>query len=174
MVTKFTIADKEKKAIFYLEETAFLGVRKIAKKVAQDCKLVTGREYDVKPGLPLEKEEADCIIAATIEKSAYLEKLEAQGRIDLSKVRGKREVYCFTILEKKEQEAHNTLVIAGSDKRGTIYGLFHLSELLGVSPWVYFADVMPKKQETVMLTDEVNVVSKEPSVKFSGFFITDN
>ncbi len=167
------ISKQEKKASFYLEETAFLGVRKIAKKVAQDCKLVTGKEYEVKTGLPLEIEEQDCIIAATIGKSAYLEELEAQGRIDLSKVRGKREVYSFTILKKQEQEAHNTLVIAGSDKRGTIYGLFHLSELLGVSPWVYFADVMPRKQETVVLTEEVNMVSKEPSVKYRGFFIND-
>ena len=146
------ISKQEKQASFYLEETAFLGVRKIAQKVAQDCKLVTGKEYEVKTGIPLETEEQDCIIAATIGKSAYLEGLEAQGRIDFSEVRGKREVYSFTILKKQEQEAHNTLVIAGSDKRGTIYGLFHLSELLGVSPWVYFADVLPRKQEMVVLT----------------------
>ncbi len=64
-------------------------------------------------------------------------------------------------------------MIAGSDKRGTIYGLFHLSELLGVSPWVYFADVLPVKRDTVILTQAVNTVSKEPSVKYRGFFIND-
>ena len=47
------ISKQEKQASFYLEETAFLGVRKIAQKVAQDCKLVTGKEYEVKTGIPL-------------------------------------------------------------------------------------------------------------------------
>lgn len=169
----FTIAKKEKRALFYLEETAFSGVRKIAYKVAQDCKLVTGKEYEVKTGLPSQEETQDCIIAATVGKSVYLDKLEEQGRIDLSNVRGKSEVYCFALLEKQEKEVHSTLIIAGSDKRGTIYGLFHLSELLGVSPWVYFGDVMPKSQETVVLTEKVNIVSKEPSVKYRGFFIND-
>lgn len=169
----FMIAGQNKKAVFYLEEEAFSGVRKIAEKVAQDCKLVTGWDYEIKTGIPGADEERDCIIAGTVGNSAYLEELARQGRIDLSNVRGKREVYSFNILEKQSDETHQTLVIAGSDKRGTIYGLFHLSELLGVSPWVYFGDVMPKKQETVELTEAVNMVSKEPSVRYRGFFIND-
>lgn len=169
----FIIAEQKKRAVFYLEKTAFSGVGKIVQKVAWDCKLVTDKDYEIRTGIPQITEEEDCIITATVGKSAYLEELEAQGRIDLDSIRGKREVYSFTILEKQEKEAHSTLVIAGSDKRGTIYGLFHLSELLGVSPWVYFADVLPKKQETVVLTESVNMISKEPSVKYRGFFIND-
>lgn len=111
----------------------------------------------------------DCIIAGTIGHNTTLDTLAEEGRLNLSRVRGKREVYHFGIIERKETEAHRTLVIAGSDKRGTIYGLFHLSELLGVSPWVYFADVLPVKRDTVILTQAVNTVSKEPSVKYRGF-----
>ncbi|HEX3023096.1 MAG TPA: glycosyl hydrolase 115 family protein [Lachnospiraceae bacterium] len=64
-------------------------------------------------------------------------------------------------------------MIAGSDKRGTIYGLFHLSECIGVSPLVDWSDVRPAKQEQVVLTEAVNMISRIPSVKYRGFFIND-
>ena len=67
----------------------------------------------------------------------------------------------------------SALVIAGSDKRGTIYGLFYLSEKLGVSPLVNWNHVLPKRREYVILTEKDSFVSKEPSVKYRGFFIND-
>ena len=65
------------------------------------------------------------------------------------------------------------LVIAGSDKRGTIYGLFNLSERLGVSPLVDWCDVKPQRKNEVKLAGDLKYVSKEPSVRFRGFFIND-
>ena len=65
------------------------------------------------------------------------------------------------------------LVIAGSDKRGTIYGMFRLSELCGVSPLIYWGDVVPQKKDTVILPIGDGIVSKEPSVRYRGFFIND-
>ena len=60
------------------------------------------------------------------------------------------------------------LVIVGSDKRGTIYGLLHISEMMGISPWVWWADVLPEKQSRVILPgSECNIISKEPSIKYS-------
>lgn len=167
---KFVLAEGKRQACFCIEESALSGVRKIAQKVMKDAWLVTGRDYEMKTGVPAEQVQVDCIMTATIGYSAYLEELEAEKKIDLSNVKGKREVYSFQIIE---EELRQTLVIAGSDKRGTIYGLFHLSELLGVSPWVYFADVKPARKESVILTEKVNMVSKEPSVKYRGFFIND-
>lgn len=164
------ISREDRQAIFYIEEQAYSGVRKIMQKVMGDVTLVTGKDCQLVVGQPDKQETSDCVIAATVGKSAYLEQLQQEGRLDLSCVRGKREVYSFQVIEEGE---HHTLVIAGSDKRGTIYGLFHLSELLGVSPWVYFADVTPAKKEEVVIADACNMVSKEPSVKYRGFFIND-
>ena len=65
------------------------------------------------------------------------------------------------------------LVIVGSDKRGTIYGMFALSEYLGVTPLVYFGDAAPAKCAAPVLGQEMETVSKEPSVRFRGFFIND-
>lgn len=171
--TVLTIADGARQAKIFAGAEEFSGVKKIARKVLNDLWLVTDRKYELAEGTPGEQEVCDCIIAGTIGHNTTLDTLAEEGRLNLSRVRGKREVYHFGIIERKETEAHRTLVIAGSDKRGTIYGLFHLSELLGVSPWVYFADVLPVKRDTVILTQAVNTVSKEPSVKYRGFFIND-
>ncbi|MDE7323497.1 MAG: glycosyl hydrolase 115 family protein [Lachnospiraceae bacterium] len=168
-----TIADGARQAKIFVSAEEYSGVKKIAQKVLNDLWIVTDRKYELTEGAPPEQEACDCIIAGTIGRSTVLDLMAKEGRLDLSQVRGKREVYSFGIIEKKGAEAHHTLVIAGSDKRGTIYGLFHLSELIGVSPWIYFADVMPDKKNQVILTEDVNTLSKEPSVKYRGFFIND-
>ena len=124
----------------------------------------------------------------------------------LKAVSGKRESYAFFLLdyplgaEEGPREAaqdcgtgspaaiETALVIYGSDKLGTIYGLFHLSELLGVTPYVYWGDADPVSYECITLATEPgtecaggrkkqvrveNFCSKEPSVKYRGFFIND-
>lgn len=112
------------------------------------------------------------VLVATCESSAMLDSFEQRGLIDLSDVRGKREVYgIFRV--KDTGSGTEFLVIAGSDKRGTIYGMFHISECIGVSPWVFFADAVPERRGEVILTDGVCKVSKEPSVRYRGFFIND-
>lgn len=65
-------------------------------------------------------------------------------------------------------------MVVGSDKRGTIYGLYHISEMIGVSPWVYWGDVVPEQQKETVLDDKkLTVTSKEPSVKYRGIFLND-
>lgn len=65
------------------------------------------------------------------------------------------------------------LLICGSDKRGTIYGMFALSEYIGVSPFSFWGDAEPARLERVILHQDIETVSKEPSVKYRGFFIND-
>ena len=163
---KFTIADGTKQAKIFVDQNEFPGVKRVARKVLGDLKLVTGRDYVLEEGMPDNRETCDCIIAGVIGNNTMIDMLAKEKRLDLSDVSGKYETYSFGIIERNESEEHQTLVIAGSDKRGAIYGLFHLSELLGVSPWVYFADVIPATQDSVILTEDVNMVSKEPSVKY--------
>ena len=116
---------------FIVEQSAYSGIIKIAEKVARDAELVTGKktEFLVKEGITEELLKATgevTVVAATIGKSAILEKEEIAKRIPLKSIKGKRECYCFAFPEKKERENPGLLIIAGSDKRGTIYGLFHL------------------------------------------------
>lgn len=156
---------------FYFEDTAFSGVKKIAEKVMHDIELVTGKapkkaSYEnIAPG-DLAALGEDAVVFGTVGNSAFINKLEKDGKVDLTEVRGKREVYLFKMID-------GVLVIAGSDKRGAIYGLFHLSELLGVSPLVDWCNILPVKNKDAEITEENDMISKEPSVRFRGFFIND-
>ena len=161
-----------------LEQSAFPGVIRVTEKVAHDVELVSGK----KPQILVEKEipetlessgEDWTIIAATKGKSSFLKKLEEAGSAELKELEQKRDCYAWIFPEIKNRTKSNLLVIAGSDKRGTIYGLFHLSEMLGVSPFVDWCGLMPPKQEKIELREDMACISKEPSVRYRGFFIND-
>lgn len=161
-----------------LEQSAFPGVIRVTEKVAHDVELVSGK----KPQILVEKEipetlessgEDWTIIAATKGKSSFLKKLEEAGSAELKELEQKRECYAWIFPEIKNRTKSNLLVIAGNDKRGTIYGLFHLSEMLGVSPFVDWCGLMPPKQEKIELREDMACISKEPSVRYRGFFIND-
>ena len=157
------------KNVFICDDNEFSGVKKIADKVCLDVERVTGVKPEVKPcGASTPLSNLACpIYFATLGKSPLAEKLAADNGLtaELSKITGKRECYIFAVRADR-------LIIIGSDKRGTIYGLFHLSELMGVSPLVDWAGVLPAHRDTVELEEGVTV-TKEPSVRFRGFFIND-
>ncbi len=158
-----------KDSVIVVDEKDWPGVFRVAGKVSGDFNRVFGSGKDAESVSFTDVNAlAGKIVAGCIGKSEIIAALEKDGLIDLSQVRGKNEVYLFTVVQIAGQD---TLVIAGSDKRGTIYGLFHISELMEVSPWVWFADVTPAKKDSVEVTG--TFISKEPSVKYRGFFIND-
>ncbi len=160
----------DNRIMFTYEAKSFPGVNKVAELVREDVYLVTGfRAGEYARGSKCK----NLIIFGTADRSDYLEELDKRGLIRLGDIRGKWETYSFQVVDNPFEGVDHALVIAGSDKRGTIYGLFHLSEVLGVSPFVNWNHCFPRKRKNVVLTDEVNVVSKEPSVKYRGFFIND-
>ncbi len=158
-------------ASILVETEEYEGVKKIAEKSAQDIYLVTG----VKPDIVTEKQEKsiNMVLYATVEKSKLIEQLHKQRKIHYELVKGKREVYGIQIVENPWEGTEKLLVVYGSEKRGTIYGIFALSELIGVSPLVFWGDATPQKREQIVLDDSIQCVSKEPSVKYRGFFIND-
>lgn len=160
-----------KGSLFYEEKDCFSGVKKIAARVREDMKAIFGKMPETVT--EAEKLGAYAVIYGTIGNSMILEQLEKEGKLSFAGISGKREVYLFQLVENPIPGVKCAVVIAGSDKRGTIYGLFHLSELIGVSPLSDWCDISPEKQESVILTEHDNRISKEPSVRFRGFFIND-
>ena len=154
---------RKQPAVFYLEPEAFPGVKRVAAKVAKDFETVCGaetgiveltgvpkaREQGNEPAGILAGQETAAVIAATVGHSPLLEELERQGNIDLNSVRGKWEVFTIRYIERPVKGLERALVVAGSDKRGTIYGLFQLSEMIGVTPFLYFGDVTPQKYDAI-------------------------
>jgi len=116
------------------------------------------------------------IIAGTFGANGneVINQLIDSGKIDVSNLKGRWESYQMQVVKNPLNGVSEALVIVGSDKRGTLYGMFHISEMMGVSPWVWWSDVKPTVQSNVVLPgEECNVVSKEPSIKYRGIFLND-
>ena len=147
---------------FTVEAEGFEGVKRIAQKVAVDFEKIIG----VKPVVTYELTSRTDVVFATVGQSGQIDALVASGVLDLSEVTGKREVYQITFIDE-------TLYVIGSDKRGTIYGMFAISEYIGISPLHFWGDVEPEQHIEILINDDIQTVSKEPSVKYRGFFIND-
>ena len=165
---KFQLSEKN---CFYMEEGALPGVLKIARRVCEDFALVFAGQPECCASLSGLTDFP--VLFGTLGHSELLKKYEEKGMFKRQTIEGRREVYSISVVEHPVRKDRQALLIAGSDKRGTIYGLFHLSELIGVSPLAYWCKVQPVKQKEVILTEEQMGVSKEPSVKYRGFFIND-
>ena len=173
-------AIKEGKVVILYDEAALSGVKKIAAKVASDIGAVFGATPAVS--------EWENITVGTLKKIEYpilvgtlgcgCNILTELGIADLPEISGKREVYLHKIIENLPKnstffKAKSAFLIAGSDKRGTVYGLFALSEMLGVSPFIDWLDIKPERKTTFTIPSAYTCLSKEPSVRFRGFFIND-
>lgn len=169
----FEIQKKNKKssATFCCASEEFSGVKKIAQKVCLDVERVIGAKPEIKnfDDFSSNRDLENAFFFGTLGKcdslDLLIEKIARQNNLDLTKIAGKRESYVFAV-------AGNRIIAIGSDKRGTIYGLFYLSQLMGVSPLVDWADLLPERRNCVQLEEKI-VYSKEPSVRFRGFFIND-
>ena len=173
---KFFIAKNNKSVPFLVEESGLLGVKKIAEKVAVDVESVSGKKPVILQSIEEVKKEASekrFILFATEGESQLLQDLSERRLVEVDKTHYKREVYGLKIVDNPWEGIEQVLVIWGSDKRGTIYGMFHLSELMGVSPLYYWGDVTPSKKAEIIFTSDNEMISKEPSVKYRGFFIND-
>ena len=159
-----------KQTRFIHELQAYSGAKIAARNVMHDMELIFGETVkDYRSG---EKVDS-AIVYGTVGSSPILDKLDAEGKIDVGGIRGKWEAYSIAVVAEPIDGVSTAVVVAGSDKRGTIYGLYHLSELMGVSPLVNWNHVYPEKRDEIVFTDEINMVSKTPSVKYRGFFIND-
>lgn len=153
------------------EDTAFEGVKRVAAAVAEDISLVIGTQPKIVGTIAEAGEQV--VIFATLGKSEIADKLISENNISVDNISGKREVYGIFQVEAPFDGVKNAVVVVGSDKRGTIYGQFAISEACGVSPLVYWGDAFPAPKPSVELDYSTPYISHEPSVKYRGFFIND-
>jgi hypothetical protein len=112
------------------------------------------------------------VLVGTIGKSPLIDQLIRERKIDVSGIQGKWESFFLQTLENPLPGITNALVIVGSDKRGTIYGVYDLSEQIGVSPWYWWSDVTPDHKDALYVTAG-KYQQGEPSVKYRGIFLND-
>lgn len=168
--TSFAIATADgATAIVYdqVQDHEVVGIAATA--LSGDIKAVTGQTAAVLGTLPA---GSTAIIAGTLGRSSLIDALAASGKLSTADINGKWEAYTLQLVDHPLEDIGKALVIAGSTPRGTAYGCFELSRLMGVSPWVWWADVAPEPREALYLSGSSLTVG-EPSVKFRGIFIND-
>jgi len=166
----FPLETNGKAAPLYASAQDWPGVVRAAKDLQADINRVTS----VTPTLTTDKAPTgkEVVLIGTIGKSPLIDQLVRDKKLDVSGVAGKWEVFVEQIVEKPMPGVDRALVIAGSDKRGTIYGIYDLSEQMGVSPWYWWADV-PTPHQKALYVSAGRHTQGEPKVKYRGIFIND-
>jgi hypothetical protein len=162
---RFCIAKDGKAVTIVVDEQDWKGVIRAANDLGDDVKKVTGTASPVKVEELKNGKIESGIIVGTIGKSRLIDKLIKQKKLDVSKVKGQWESFVIDLVD-------GNLIVAGSDKRGTIYGIYEISQRIGVSPWYWWADVPVKHQDEVYWTDG-RFLQPSPKVKYRGIFIND-
>ncbi|RMJ12492.1 hypothetical protein CDV36_007852 [Fusarium kuroshium] len=165
-------------ATILVDEADFAGVKIAARNLSQDFARVTkknplhiemlGGSTDITTN-----DSRVAIIVGCVESSPLLQRLERENCVQLSAIRGKWESFLTVLVDKPLAGCFDAaLVIAGSDKRGAIFGIYTLSEQIGVSPWYWWADVPSKYHQNIYACPKMTTHG-EPSIKYRGIFLND-
>lgn len=159
-----------KPAPVYVDPADFPGVRRAAADLCADVERVSG----LKPALIAETAPhgETVVLVGTLGRSALINRLVATGKVATGDLAGKWESFVIATVDQPLPGVDRALVIAGSDKRGTIYGLYELSEQLGVSPWYWWADVPPRRRTEAWIRAG-RYASGEPVVRYRGIFLNN-
>ncbi len=164
----FPIVQSGKAAALYVDSADWPGVARAAGDLARDIAQVTGSA----PAIVHEAHTGPLLLIGTIGKSPVIDRLIAERKIDAAGVAGEWEAFVIQTVDKPLPGVASALVIAGSDKRGTIYGIYDVSEQIGVSPWYFWADV-PVRHKDALLVKPGRYFEGRPAVKYRGIFFND-
>ncbi|MCH5187655.1 MAG: glycosyl hydrolase 115 family protein [Oscillospiraceae bacterium] len=184
---KFVIYGGSKAVPIILDEAAPAELRRAAGDLRQDIAMVTGAlsftdisrtfidnsemqaerlsraDKNKTPGL---KSSGSGIVVGTIGSEIIRSYMNSGKLSEAEAIEGRWEAFVI-------KQVGESLVIAGSDVRGTIYGIYALSEEIGVSPWYWFSDVGVKVRERIAVDYRTALTDKGPDVKYRGIFIND-
>jgi hypothetical protein len=109
------------------------------------------------------------IVAGTLGESKLLAKIIKKHKLNTDSVLGRWEAFSVQIVNRREG---NLLVVMGSDRRGTAYGIMEISRMIGISPWIWWADVKPERKNELFV-ELTKPVTQKPSVQYRGIFLND-
>ena len=162
------LINRDNKVEIYMDANDCKGVSYAANALVKDIIKVSGSKTVLTSDAGLKDKDAagkPTILVGTIGHSAAIDKLIRQKRINGNLLKGKREKFIITVVDGQ-------LVIAGSDRRGTIYGIYELSQQMGVSPWYDWADVPVDHHDSIFVNKGV-YTDGEPAVRYRGIFLND-
>ena len=168
--SQFSIVNKTSATAIYVDPSDHAVVKKAAALLQQDIEQVTGKKPALLTTLPASA--TNLIIIGSADQSAIISQLSTAKKITTDALKGKWEAYQWQVVNAPLTGISKALVITGSDRRGTAFGVLELSKQIGVSPWYWWADVPVKKKPELYLTQN-NIPANAPAVKYRGIFIND-
>lgn len=151
-----------------MDPTESEGVKIAIESLNEDFMRITGRKADI---LTTTRPTEACIIIGSY-KTPLIQKLCKDKKLKVKELEGKYEKFLIQTVDNPLPDVKQAIVITGSDKRGTIYGIYELSEQMGVSPWYWWADVPVEKHQTISFIPGT-YTDGEPKVKYRGIFLND-
>ena len=166
----FPIVSDKKAAVIYFDINDYKVVGISSELLANDIESITG----IKPEIKSSKKICDqyVIIIGTLNKSRYINDFIKKRLIDTSGLTNKWESFCIQTINNPSKNIRQALLIIGSDRRGTAFGVFELSKQLGISPWYFWADIKPEKKGELFI-NQCRYYFPSPSVKYRGIFLND-
>ena len=162
-VVAFPIIGKDVTTIFVSQDEESV-VLEAVEMFRSDVKLVSERE-----AILVNEISENTIIVGTLGVNPILDRIIEQNKINIEGVKDEWEAFQ---IEVADFQSKKILLVVGSDKRGTAYGILELSRIIGVSPWVWWADSHPVKKKNVDISDSF-FRKQKPSVQYRGIFIND-
>lgn len=166
----FCLFAKGEAATLFVDTNDWPGVVRVAHDLQADIRRVSQIEA------PLTHEPKglgrNAILIGTLGHSPVIDQLVRERKIDVAEIAGKWEASLVQVVSHPLPGIDAALVIAGSDKRGTIFAVYDLCEQMGVSPWYWWADV-PPKHHSALYVKPGRHVQGPPAVKYRGIFIND-
>ncbi len=164
----FEWIQKDKSCPILVDNEEYKGVLRAITNLQTDAQAVT----NVKPFITNTVTEKRVLIIGSIDRSNWIKRLISSGKIPADELKGKREKYILCTIKQPLEGVEEAVVIAGSDKRGTIYGIYELSSQMGVSPWYYWTDVPVKRQNNISILPG-SYTDGEPAIEYRGIFLND-
>ena len=164
---RFTLVSDNSPTPILIDADDNIAVRTAAGNLSKDFGRVCGTDAEISN----QANSRRMIIAGTLD-SRYIKDLVKRKKIDRSALQGKTEKYIMTTVDNPFDGVDEALVIAGSDRRGAVYGIYELSEQIGVSPWYDWADVPVAKNANLSIADG-EYTAGEPAVRYRGIFLND-
>lgn len=167
---RFALSAAGQPAPLYASADADPGILRALKDLQADVGRVTGATPELSLGtLPDAKK---IVLVGTLGKSPVIDKLAQEGKLDVAGIAGRWETFVLQVVDDPLPGVAQALVIAGSDKRGVIFGLYDLAEEIGVSPWTWWADV-PVRPRPDLYVLPGRHTKGPPAVKYRGLFLND-
>lgn len=164
---RFSLIENGKPVAILADEADNIAVRIAIESLCKDFEAVSGNDVRI-----LSEPSADRLVIIGSMESKYISQILKSKKIDRKELAGKNEKYIMATVSEPLKGVSEALVIAGSDRRGTVYGIYELSEQIGVSPWYFWADTPIEHHDNVSI-ERGSYTAGEPAVRYRGIFLND-